>query len=176
VLVLFHPVLQEAGSADAQTQALADALRDTLAGSPRHIVWLAPNADAGSAAILDALDRQHDARIVRLTHLPRPLFLAALQRAGALVGNSSAGIIEAASLGTPVVNVGNRQRARERNANIIDCRADRESIAAALARALAHGRHPPDNRYGDGHAGERITELLATLPIEPSLLDKSNTH
>ncbi|MGZ5179939.1 MAG: UDP-N-acetylglucosamine 2-epimerase [Ramlibacter sp.] len=176
VLVLFHPVLQEAGSAEAQTQAVAAGLADALAGSDRRIVWLAPNADAGSGAILDALDRQRDARIVRLTHLPRPLFLAALQRADALVGNSSAGIIESASLGTPVVNIGNRQRARERNANTIDCAAERGAIADALARALAHGRFAPDNRYGDGSAGARITELLATLPIEPSLLDKINTH
>ncbi|MGZ5270029.1 MAG: UDP-N-acetylglucosamine 2-epimerase, partial [Ramlibacter sp.] len=136
VLVLFHPVLQEAGSAEAQTQALAAGLADALAGSDRRIVWLAPNADAGSGAILDALDRQRDARIVRLTHLPRPLFLAALQRADALVGNSSAGIIESAALGTPVVNIGNRQRARERNANPIDCAAARGAIADALARAL----------------------------------------
>ena len=176
VLVLFHPVLQEAASAGAQTQAVADALRDALAGSLRRIVWLAPNADAGSAAILDALAGQRSARIVRLTHLPRPLFLAALLRADALVGNSSAGIIEAASLGTPVVNIGNRQRARERNANTIDCVAERSAIAQALAGALAHGRYAPDNRYGHGSAGERITELLATLPIEPSLLDKINTH
>jgi len=176
VLVLFHPVLQEAASADLQAQALADALGDVLAGSPRRIVWLSPNADAGSAAILDALDRRRDARIVRLTHLPRPLFLAALARADALVGNSSAGIIEAASLGTPVVNIGNRQRARERNSNTIDCEAERAPIGIALAAALAHGRYAPDNRYGDGRAGERITELLATLPIAPSLLDKINTH
>ena len=176
VLVLFHPVLQEAGLAETQTQALADALDDALAGSSRRIVWLAPNADAGSAAILDALDRRRDAGIVRLTHLPRPLFLAALRRADALVGNSSAGIIEAASLGTPVVNVGNRQRARERNGNTVDCAAERAAIADALRRSLAHGRHSPGNRYGTGEAGERITDLLATLPIEPSLLDKVNTH
>lgn len=176
VLVLFHPVLQEAAGAGAQAENLAGALGDVLAGSPRHVVWLAPNADAGSGAVLEALDRTSLPRLVRLTHLPRPLFLAALARADALVGNSSAGIIESASLGTPVVNVGSRQQRRERNRNTYDCAADRASIAQALRKALAGGRFQSDNRYGDGTAGERITELLAGLPIEPSLLDKSNTY
>ena len=114
--------------------------------------------------------------MVRLTHLPRPQFVAATKQALALVGNSSAGIIETASLGTPVVNIGNRQRARERNANTLDCAADQTSIAAALRQALDHGPWSPANRYGDGQAGARIADLLATLPIASDLLDKVNAY
>lgn len=176
VLVLFHPVVQEMDTAGVQTEALAGALRDVLGASGTHVVWLAPNADAGSAAILDALDAVQGDRLHRITHLARPLFLAALAQADALVGNSSAGIIETASLGTPVVNIGNRQRARERNANTTDCAPARAAIASALQLALSHGRFAPANRYGDGHAGERITELLATLPFASDLLDKINTY
>lgn len=176
VLVLFHPVVQEMGDAGRQTEALAAALEDELAASNTQVVWLAPNADAGSGAILDALAARGGERLHRITHLPRPQFIAALAQAEALVGNSSAGIIETASVGTPVVNVGNRQRARERNANTLDCAPQREAIATALRQALAHGRYPPGNRYGDGHAGARIAELLATLPIAPDLLDKINTY
>lgn len=179
-LVLFHPVVQEIASLHDQTRALAGALADTLPGRASHIVWLAPNADAGSAEILRGLEegagKGAGLPVVRLTHLPRPRFVAATRQALALVGNSSAGIIEAASLGTPVVNIGNRQRARERNANTIDCAADRAAIAAALRQALDHGPWPPANRYGDGQAGNRIAGLLATLPITPELLDKVNTY
>ncbi|MEO8656711.1 MAG: UDP-N-acetylglucosamine 2-epimerase, partial [Ramlibacter sp.] len=110
------------------------------------------------------------------THLPRPLYVAALRHADASVGNSSSGIIEAASFGTPVVNVGNRQRSRERNINTIDCSGEREAIARGLANALAHGRYPAANRYGDGHSGARITNLLATVPISGDILDKVNTY
>jgi GDP/UDP-N,N'-diacetylbacillosamine 2-epimerase (hydrolysing) len=176
VLVLFHPVVQEMDDAYAQTAALAQALRDTLAQSRTHIVWLAPNADAGSAGILQALDEIGDERLLRITHLPRPVYVAALSHAEALVGNSSSGIIEAASFGTPVVNIGNRQRARERNLNTVDCAGDQSAIAAAIAQVLAHGRYPPANRYGDGRAGERITHLLATLSVSADLLDKVNTY
>jgi GDP/UDP-N,N'-diacetylbacillosamine 2-epimerase (hydrolysing) len=176
VLVLFHPVVQEMNDAARQTEALALALRDALAASEMHIVWLAPNADAGSAAILEALDQLGGERLHRVTHLPRPQYVAALRHAEALVGNSSSGIIEAASFGTPVVNVGNRQRARERNHNTIDCSSERAAIADALAQSLAFGRYPAANLYGDGKSGARITQLLASLPIDSELLDKVNTY
>lgn len=176
VLVLFHPVVQEMDDAYQQTLALAQALRETPAASQTQTVWLAPNADAGSAAILQALDDLGGKRLHRITHLPRPRYLAALRHAQALVGNSSSGIIEAASFGTPVVNIGNRQRARERNDNTIDCTCEAPAIAAAIGQALAHGRYPPANRYGDGHSGARITHLLATLPISADLLDKVNSY
>jgi GDP/UDP-N,N'-diacetylbacillosamine 2-epimerase (hydrolysing) len=176
VLVLFHPVVQEMHDAARQTEALAQALRDALGDSQTHIVWLAPNADAGSAAILEALDQIGGERLHRLTHLPRPQYVAALRHADALVGNSSSGIIEAASFGTPVVNVGNRQRSRERNRNTIDCESEPGAITAAIAQSLAHGRFPASNVYGDGKSGARITLLLATLPIEADLLDKVNTY
>jgi GDP/UDP-N,N'-diacetylbacillosamine 2-epimerase (hydrolysing) len=174
VLVLFHPVVQEREDAQRQTAVLADALNRVL-DRETHIVWLDPNADAGSGGIVRALQSLRSDRLHRVTHLPRPRFVAALAQADVLVGNSSAGIIESASFGTPVVNIGNRQRARERNVNTIDCDIDGDAIAQAVESALAHGRFEPGNRYGDGRAGERITSLLATLPIEPGLLDKVNT-
>lgn len=177
VLVLFHPVVQEIAQMRAQTRQLTQALGDVLAGQDTHVVWLAPNADAGSAEILGALqDGESAVPLTRVTHMARPLFIAAVKQARALVGNSSAGIIETASLGTPVVNIGTRQRDRERNLNTLDCGTGREEITAALRQVLAHGPYPCANRYGDGHAGERIVELLATLPITPDLLDKVNTY
>jgi GDP/UDP-N,N'-diacetylbacillosamine 2-epimerase (hydrolysing) len=177
LLVLFHPVVQEGSSMHAQTLELARALHDVAAPRGLHIVWLAPNADAGSADILQALDDGAGlSHLHRITHLERPLFVAALKQAEALVGNSSAGIIESATVGTPVVNVGSRQNARERNANTRDCACTQDAIRTALQQQLAHGPYPSANRYGDGSAGQRIAQLLATLPITPDLLDKVNTY
>jgi GDP/UDP-N,N'-diacetylbacillosamine 2-epimerase (hydrolysing) len=173
VLAVFHPVVQQAGHAAAQTQALLQALQRV--GLP--VVWLEPNADAGSREILAALDASPlPAGSVRLAHLPRPLFAAAMRHCEALVGNSSAGIIEAATFGTPVVNVGDRQRLRERTPNVVDAPADCAAIDSALRSATAHGRWPCDNPWGDGKAGERIAGLLATLPAGPALLEKSNNY
>jgi len=177
LLVLFHPVVQEGSGMREQTLELARALHDVATSRGLHVVWLSPNADAGSAEILQALDGGAGlSRLHRVTHLERPLFVAALKQAEALVGNSSAGIIESATVGTPVVNVGSRQNARERNANTRDCECTQGAIRAALEAQLAHGPYPSGNVYGEGHAGERIAHLLATLPIAPDLLDKVNTY
>lgn len=176
VLALFHPVVQEAHAAAAQTQALLDGLRAAGAGEDFDLIWFAPNADAGSGAI-EALLRSLDTPgLYRLTHLPRADYLLALRHAAALVGNSSSGIIEAASLGTPVVNVGSRQRLRERNANTLDVPPQADAIAAAVRQAFAHGPWPPHNVYGDGKSAARIAQLLATVPLSPELLHKVNRY
>jgi GDP/UDP-N,N'-diacetylbacillosamine 2-epimerase (hydrolysing) len=177
VLVLFHPVVQEFAGLREQTRQLAQALQEVAAPAGLRTIWLDPNADAGSGEIVEAI--LHGApglQVHRVTHLPRPRFIAALRYAQVLVGNSSAGIIESASLGTPVVNIGSRQRARERNENTIDCEPTRGAIAAAVAQALAHGQYPARNWYGDDHAGPRIAQLLATAPLSPGLLDKLNAY
>jgi GDP/UDP-N,N'-diacetylbacillosamine 2-epimerase (hydrolysing) len=92
------------------------------------------------------------------------------------VGNSSSGIIEAASFGTPVLNVGDRQRMREHGANVLDVPVEPAAIARGLQQQLGHGRYGCDNAWGDGHAGERIAHLLATLPLHRQLLEKSNAY
>lgn len=174
VLVLFHPVVQEAGDAGAQTEALRAALQAQVLDRSLQVLWLAPNADAGSAAIVQAMQQAGGGAVHLRTHLPRADYLDALAQAEALVGNSSSGIIEAASFGTPVVNIGSRQRLRQRNANTLDCGNDAAAIGAAIAAQLAHGRWPAANVYGDGRAGERIAALLAAVPLPASLLDKTN--
>lgn len=173
LLVLFHPVVQQAGEAAAQTLALVEALHEV--GLP--VLWLEPNADAGSLEILRVLDeRELPAGSRRIAHLPRNLYLNALRHCSALVGNSSSGIIEAATFGTPVLNIGDRQRLRERNANVTDVIADRAAIAGALRALVAHGKWPCDNVYGDGMAGARIARLLCELPLDAAVLEKTNTY
>ena len=176
VLVVFHPVVQEADDAAAQTEALARGLRRAGAGADFEVIWLAPNADAGSGAIADALQAQHWPGLKRITHLPRPQYLAALRHAAALLGNSSSGIIEAASFGTPVVNVGSRQHLRQRNPGTVDVPAQAAAVAEALQAALQAGRGAAHNVYGDGRTAARITQLLTTLPLSPALLAKTNRY
>jgi GDP/UDP-N,N'-diacetylbacillosamine 2-epimerase (hydrolysing) len=93
-----------------------------------------------------------------------------------MVGNSSAGIIEAASLGLAVVNVGSRQQDRERSGNVFDVAPVRHAIRDAVAEALKTGHREYANAYGDGRAGERIVELFATLPLDRRILSKSNAY
>jgi GDP/UDP-N,N'-diacetylbacillosamine 2-epimerase (hydrolysing) len=173
VLALFHPVVQQAQAAGEQTQALQQAL--VRLGLP--VLWLDPNADAGSRAILEAVSPDAlPAGSRRVTHLGRPGFVTAMRHCAVMVGNSSAGIIEAASLGTPVVNVGDRQRLRLHGPNVVDVPAEADAIHAALQAQRQHGRWPCDNPWGDGKAAARIASLLARLPLDAHLLEKTNTH
>ena len=172
-LMVYHPVLQEAAAAADDARTLLGA----LAGAGVQVLTLMPNADAGSDGVRAVLSEARGRPgLTARTHLARPAFVAAMARADLMVGNSSAGIIEAASFGTPVLNVGPRQNLRERNANVLDVPAEAKSVAHGLSRLLSHGRFPLQNVYGDGRAGERITRLLATAPLDAALLMKVNGY
>lgn len=173
VLALFHPVVQQVTEAYAQTSALCQALQ--ALGMP--VVWLEPNADAGSLEVLRALDDfPLPSGSQRIRHLPRSLFCSAMRHCVAMVGNSSSGIIEAATFGTPVVNLGLRQRLRERNANVLDVPIEAGAIYTAIQAAINHGPWPCENVYGDGQAGERIVQFLLCASIDPGVLQKVNTY
>lgn len=172
-LLVFHPVLQEADVAGEQAKVLVQ----TLLQEGLQIVALMPNADAGSAAVRAELEHFREHPQVRvLTHLPRPRFVSWMAACDVMVGNSSSGIIEAASFGTPVINIGIRQNLRQRNRNIIDIAPDTGSVRTAIKATLQSGRFPAENCYGDGQAGIRITQHLATLALSAELLLKCNAY
>lgn len=172
-LMVFHPVLQEADSARADT----DLLLECLERADCQTLALMPNSDAGSAGVREALEEAKGRPGVAVfAHLPREQFIAAMASADVMIGNSSAGIIEAASFGTPVLNIGRRQHMRERNANVRDEPCSREAIEDALADMLSRGRLPATNVYGGGKAGERILRLLAETQLTPELLNKVNRY
>lgn len=172
-LMVFHPVLQEAGQAADETRRILRA----LTGAGVQVLALMPNADAGSGAVRGVLTGMEGRPGVAIrTHLCRTDFIAAMAQADLMIGNSSAGIIEAASFGTPVVNIGSRQNLRERNANVVDVPATDLALAEGVGDALARGRHPVANIYGDGRAGERIAGLLASATLDQALLMKVNGY
>jgi GDP/UDP-N,N'-diacetylbacillosamine 2-epimerase (hydrolysing) len=172
-LVLFHPVVQ---SADASQEQIGHVISGVRQAIPQ-VVGLLPNSDAGNRAIREAMMCcQKSGEWVNYTHLPRNEFLSWMAAADVMVGNSSSGIIEAASFGTPVINVGDRQRLRERNANVTDVPVESGAIAAAITSALKRGRFPSKNVYGDGFAAERIARALRDIPLGPEVLNKCNAY
>lgn len=171
-LVVFHPVVQNASEAGLQADALMQAI---LEDAGYQALVLLPNADAGGEQIRAMLERYASPRFRTVVHLPREEYLSWLTVADVMVGNSSSGIIEAASFGIAVVNVGERQNRRERNANVVDVSATREVVAEGLKKA-SKLQGPYQNIYGDGHAGERIVGLLESLPVSKELLQKCNAY
>lgn len=167
-LMVFHPVLQNEDSLSH-----ARLIIEQLMAKSVQIVALAPNSDAGSEVIRQLLEEAAEKNQIKLAkHFEREKFLSWMASADLMIGNSSAGIIEAASFGTPVVNVGTRQNLRERNQNVTDVAGNAHSIADAIECALHTPRHKPDNIYGDGDAAIKITGLLRSLALEVGVMDK----
>ncbi len=172
-LLIFHPVVQESASAGMQIKTILEAL---LKVSNLQIVAIMPNSDAGSESIRQEMDLNDSPQLRTFSNLSRSTFISFMKAAEVMVGNSSAGIIEAASFGTPVVNIGNRQNLRQRNTNITDVGFDGDAILTAVQTAVTKGRLPCGNVYGDGSASTNILNLVKTIDLNKSILNKVLTY
>lgn len=165
LVVMQHPVTTEYEASRAQTIETLEA----VSASGRPVLWFWPNVDAGADGTSNAIRSFRETRRPTGFHFFKNMapadFLRVLVNSSALVGNSSVGIRECSYLGVPVVNIGSRQRGRERGANVVDVGYARSEIGAAIAKQVARGRLDSDHLYGDGFAGERIAEVLATAPL-----------
>jgi len=174
-----HP---NSGSPEAAGEEAVEVLEAVVSLGCRA-VFTYPNQDPGHQAIITRLE-EYAARCPRLgvrRSLGHRVYIGALACAAAVVGNSSSGLIETTLFGVPTVNVGDRQRGRERAENVIDAPCDRHAIAEALHTCLSDTAFRTQARgcskpYGDGRAGERIADIIAGLAFEPELLRKQITY
>jgi UDP-hydrolysing UDP-N-acetyl-D-glucosamine 2-epimerase len=173
VVALYHPV-----TLARDTTREADALYAALERLRDQIVFCFPNADSGSRALIDrakAFCRGHSSAhlFVSLNHLH---YWGLLRHVRLLVGNSSSGIMETASLALPTVDVGLRQRGRERARNVLNAEPEVEAISRAVETALSErfrsSLEGMTNPYGDGRAAQRIRRILLDAPWGEQLLLK----
>ncbi len=168
-----HP--ETAAAEISETLAALDAL-----SIPTILVY--PNSDPGGRAMIRTIRTYQGRQWLRtFKSLPRDEFLAAMKAAAVMVGNSSSGIIEAASLHLPVVNIGRRQHGRIRSGNTVDVPPQRCKIRAALARiiqndVLRRKLAAASNVYGDGKTSRRIADILAKAPLGAQLFAKHMTY
>jgi UDP-hydrolysing UDP-N-acetyl-D-glucosamine 2-epimerase len=165
LLVAQHPVTTEYGQGEHQVTETLMALHRLK--MPTIMLW--PNVDAGSEDVARGMRKfrehyRHD-YIRFYKNFPVETYVRLMMGCACMVGNSSAAIREGAFLGLPAVNIGNRQIGRERGRNIIDVGYDREQILDAIQQQLHNGRYPPEHIYGDGHAGERIANILSSCEL-----------
>lgn len=165
LVVMQHPVTTEYDEARQHATETLHAVRDL--GIPT--LWFWPNVDAGSDGTSNAIRAFRESEKPGNIHFFKNMepvdFLRLLYNSRCLAGNSSVGIRECSFLGVPVVNVGSRQAGRDRGRNVVDVGYDRREISRAIGERLAAGRFPSDRLYGDGCAGVRIADLLATRPL-----------
>lgn len=166
VLVSQHPVTTEYGAGEAQITMTLQAVRDLEL--PAIVLW--PNADAGSDDIARGIRKWRERKLDRHMHFFKNLsietYVRLMRKTACLVGNSSSGIREGAFIGTPVVNIGTRQNARDRGSNVMDVPYGLDEIKVAIARQVGHGPYAMEPIYGDGRAGQRIADILSTEMVD----------
>jgi UDP-hydrolysing UDP-N-acetyl-D-glucosamine 2-epimerase len=162
LMVSQHPVTTEYGAGERQIGETLKAISHL--GIPTIALW--PNADAGSEDIARGMRkfREHfdDSNVHFFKNLPTDTYIRLMRRTACLIGNSSSAIREGAFIGTPSVNIGSRQAMRQRGKNVLDVEHDCGEIADAVAQQVRHGRYDMEPIYGDGHAGDRIADVLST--------------
>ena len=173
MVIAYHPV-----TLAMDTLEEADELFAALRGVDSQLIFCYPNADAGSRALIERttafLAKRGNGKL--LVNLDAVAYWSLLRQAQVLLGNSSSGIMETASFAVPTVNIGERQRGRERAANVIDAPANREAVLSAIALARSskfrESLRGMTNPYGDGTASEKIVDVLTSAPLGRELLAK----
>lgn len=162
LVVLQHPVTTEYGQGFAQVNETLQA----VASLKMQTAWLWPNVDAGSDDVSKGLRMYRERHNPDWLHMYRNFgpedYARLINSAACIAGNSSSGLREGAYLGVPTVNVGSRQQGREHGPNLVTVGYHAAEIAAAIRSQIAHGRYPSSHLFGDGNAGVRIAEHLAT--------------
>ena len=166
IVVMQHPVTTR----HEQSRVHILQTLEAVASQPLPVLWFWPNVDAGSDGTSSGIRHFRETGRAKNFHFFKNMdphdFLRLLYNARCLVGNSSVGIRECAFLGVPVVNIGDRQKSRERGRNVVDVEHDPERILQAIEQQFeSNGRSESDTIYGCGDAGTRIAEVLSTTPL-----------
>ncbi len=179
----FMLVLQHSDS--TVSHRAADQMAETVAAvvaTGHRAMLVYPCSDQGFEGIISEIERVADSPGLSVhRNIPAADFIGLEKLAACIVGNSSAALIEAPYFGLPSVNIGERQKGRERAANVMDVDYDRDAIRTAIDRCVSDEEfrqrlrdvQPP---FGDGTAYRRITDVLATVVVDQNLLNKQMTY
>lgn len=172
VVVTFHPVTVEM---DQSVGALDELFASLATLDPEFSLFFTlANADPEGRALNNRIKAfvAGRANAIAVASLGQLRYISLLNQADVVVGNSSSGIYEAPSLDVPTVDIGDRQKGRQRAASVFHAAPDRASISKAIADALGRGRQPTVNPYGDGETSRRVADKIASIPDFRALLKK----
>lgn len=160
ILQVFHPVVTESDTLEKQVQVLSEALEETQL----PIICILPNSDAGGEIIRGFYQKNNASNIYYVTNFSPEEYLTILKESQFMIGNSSSGIIEAASFNVPVINLGTRQNGREQSPNTLNAEITieriRETIRTVGKKEFKDKVNKARNIYGDGKSAEKIVTIL----------------
>ncbi len=170
----FHPVTLEYRNTETNITSLLAALQRTHF----NVLFTYPNPDTASHQIIEAIEKytrkNNNSKCV--TNLGLKKYFSLMTYASAMVGNSSSGIIEAASFGLPVVNIGTRQAGRVHGENVINVACSEDDITNAISYAtdprFIKKLKGIKNPYSHGLASESIISHIKSLELSNNLIMK----
>lgn len=174
LIVVQHPVTSEIKMAASQMRQTMEAIKEL--GYQSIVIY--PNADAGGREMIKVIKKYKKHSFIKIfKNINHQDYIGLLQVSGAIIGNSSGGIIETASFHLPAINIGIRQRGRERAENVIDVDYNKRQIKTAIKKALFYKNFKKKaarckNPYGNGYAGKKIANVLSKIKIDKNLLQK----
>lgn len=178
ILVAQHPVTEQINEAGRQMEETIAAVKSF--NLPTVVTY--PHPDPGGRKIIDVIEREKNNSLISLfPSLEYKEYLALEREASVMIGNSSAGMIESSSFHTPVVNIGDRQRGRERGDNVLDVSYNSEQIRGAIEKSLNDKNYLAKiakikNPWGEGKTGEKVRHILENLEFGDRLLSKQITY
>ena len=177
LLAVQHPVTEEEALAGIHIRETISALKSV----DKKTIMIYPNADSGSTAVRNELQKLKGTNITLFRNLPRRDYLGLMRRASVIIGNSSSGILEAPTFGLATINIGRRQNGRPQATNVINVsNYSSKDIERAIYKAMTNEFQAQSkkskNPYGDGYSSKRIVEILKNISIDSKLLNKEMAY
>ncbi len=174
LILVFHPVTTQTHLITGQIKNILDAIVELH----KTTIVIAPNSDAGNKIIFNELTKY--SKIYPFIHLhknmPRNDFLGLLKNARILIGNSSAGMIEASCFSISVINLGIRQEGREHGKNVTHIKNfEKKSIKESIVKILKtkkNSKQKFNSVYGNGTSSKKIVSYLQKIKIDDQLISK----
>lgn len=163
-VLIFHPILSEVEDSINDFKSIIKAL-----GKLKIKVFCSyPNTDSGNRQIIDEIEKNKESPgFFAYKNLTREIFLTLFHYSSFIIGNSSSGILEAASLKKPVINVGLRQLGRHADENVQFCNGDVNSIISSIEKANSNSYKLKivnvKNSYGEGNSAIKAYNLIKSI-------------
>ena len=170
ILVTYHPVTLGEHTAEKDIKEFIAALEER---KDLRVFFTMPNSDTGSQAIVDAINEfvaNNPNRSIAYKSLGIKRYLSVMKYAGAVVGNSSSGLLEVPSFGIPTLNIGDRQKGRMAADSVYNCETDKNSILEGLdvlmSPAFKKKAYEIHNPYEKANTAEEIFKVISTYPLK----------
>ena len=175
-LVTYHPVTLSSNNPALSIAALLAALDDY---PDAHICFTQANADTNGRIVNSHIDNyrsKYPGRVFVFDALGQLKYLSLAKQVDLVIGNSSSGLLEIPALGTPTINIGDRQKGRLRGRSVIDCGEVTDEIGTAINKGMsADFRKTTANSgspYGSGNASPRIKDVLKSADLSGLIMKR----